>query len=211
MRLRAACLPLLLLLPGKSFAQIPDFKSEPAKLASGETLSDWSQLSYNKLRRGTAIEMRYGLAIDPNACFFIQDDSAGHSGLTLEITSEPAITTTLLEKKADSRQTVIDGEKVANCSKIAIFKIRLTASPDATLGLIRVRGKLTWQARNAKGALPLQNSNFEFPVEIVERGDRTAHYNESFGYRPKADLLWRIPSLPFVLTYCAIVGGDCPD
>jgi hypothetical protein len=212
MRRRAACLLLLLLFfPRPATTQALDLKSEPAKLPTGETLLNWGVLSYTKLRRGTAIEMRYQLAIDPDACFYMQSDSAGHSGLTLEVTGEPALTTTVLEKKGAPKQSVIHGEKFANCSSLASFKIRLSTSPDAVMGLTTVRGKLTWQARNAKGDLPRQDSSFEFPLEIVEQGDRTARYNESFGYRPKADLLWRIPALPFVLTYCAIVGGDCPE
>ena len=213
MRLPAAYLLLLLFLPlpDKVFAQIPGLKSEPEKLASGETLLHWGVLSYNKLRRGTAIDLRYQMAIDPDACFFVQNDPAGHPALTLEITGESAITVTVLEKDGAPKQSVIGGEKVANCSSLADFKIRLTASPDAAMGLVKVRGKLTWQARNAHGDLPIQNSTFEFPLEVVEHGDRTARYNKSFAYRPKADLLWRIPALPFVLTYCAIVGGDCPE
>ena len=212
MRRRAACLLLLLLVfPRKGTAQALDLKSEPANLPSGETLLNWGVLSYNKLRRGTAIEMRYQLAIDRDACFYMQSDSAGHLGLTLAVTGEPAITTTVLEKKGAPKQSVVHGEKIANCSSLASFKIRISTPPDAIMGLMKIRGKLTWQARNARGDLSPRESTFEFPLEIVEQGDRTARYNESYGYRPKADLFWRVPALPFVLTYCAIVGGYCPD
>lgn len=71
MRLRAACLLLLLLLfPRPATTQALELKSEPAKLPTGETLLNWGVLSHTKLRRGTAIDLRYQLAIDPDACFY---------------------------------------------------------------------------------------------------------------------------------------------
>jgi hypothetical protein len=211
-RIPAVFLALVLLnLHGNGTAQTADPIGPPVRLASGEQVSYWGLLSYNKLRRGTDMELTYEMFIRPDACFLLADNvaSGGHA-LKLVITASPGLVTSAVKASAHGRQTTVNGVKVPNCSDEVRFRAKVSTQPDQPLGMNRLAGKITWQAVNATGVLPPQTTSFEFPIEIVERGDRTAKYNESYGYRAKPDLIWRIPTFPFVLIYC-VASGDCPD
>jgi len=181
-------------------------------LPSGQTVFSWGAVSYNKLRRGTALEIRYALSIRPYACFSLADELAtNRTGLHIEMTVSPGLSAIPLQQTDRHKHAEIHGAKVSECFEVAEFKVRVSAPAEQPLGLQRVSGRITWQAVTKDGPLAAQTSVFEFPVEVVEHDDRTARYNESYAYRAKPDLLWRIPALPFVLVYCAVVGGDCPE
>jgi hypothetical protein len=213
-RFPAVLLALVLINPPwRAIAQSGDLIEQTVSLASGEKVSHWGLVSYNKLRRGTEMELTYQMFIRPAACFLLADDaSADRRALKLEITASPGLVATAIRVSARGRHATVNGVKVANCSDEVQFRARIVAPPDQPLGMHRLTGEINWQAINATGTLPPQTTKFEFPVEVVEHGDRTAKYNESYGYRPKPDLVWRIPTLPFVLIYCAARGGgDCPD
>jgi hypothetical protein len=213
-RFSALLLALLLVnSPWRAIAQSGDPIEQTVSLASGEKVSEWGLVSYNKLRRGTEMELTYSMLIRPEACFLLGDGvSAAARPLKLEITASPGLVTSAIRVSAHGRQATVNGKKVPNCSDEVLFRAKIVAPPDQPLGMHSLTGQITWQARNAKGTLPPQTTEFEFPVEVVEHGDRTAKYNESYGYRPKADLIWRLPTFPFVVIYCvATGGGDCPD
>ena len=181
-------------------------------LASGQTVFSWGAASYNKLRRGTALEIRYALWIRPDACFALTDEpAANRTGLHIEMTVSPGLSASTLRQTDRRKLTQIKGARVSNCYEVAEFKVRVSAPAEQPLGMQRVSGRITWQAVTKDGPQVVQTSAFEFPVEVVEHDDRTARYNENYGYRAKPDLIWRIPALPFVLVYCAVMGGDCPD
>ncbi len=192
--------------------QTANLSSEPIHLRSGEEVSSWGAVSYDKLRRGTAIDLKYDIFIRPDACFVVIDDtSLGRRGLKLEMTGSPGLVMTVVRQSGAGKKAVVKGAKVSNCTDTAEFKVRIEAPADHPLGLQKISGRISWQAVNATGMLPVESVTFEFPMEVVERDDRTAKYNGGYSYRPSADLLWRIPSFPFVLVYCAVAGGDCPD
>lgn len=181
-------------------------------LASGEKISYTGYVSYNKLRRGTEMEITYYLFIHPEACFLQADNAAGKSrGAKLELDGTPGLITVVKQIKYEG-PVKINQQEVPHCHVSIRFKIAVKAPPDQTLGMQKVSGQITWQGQNAAGVMEPQTNKFEIPIEIVEHGDRTAKYNEAYGYRPKPDLIWRIPSFPFVMAYCAVAGGpDCPD
>lgn len=202
----------LLSLPCTVSSQTTNLTSEPIRLASGEEVFNWAAVSYNKLRRGTAIELKYDLFIKPDACFVLLDDGpTGRRGLKLEMAGSPGLVMTDVRQTGVGKKTVIKGARISNCADTVEFKVRIEAPVDHLFGLQKISGRISWQAVNATGVLPMETMTFEFPMEVVERDDRTAKYNKAYAYRPSADLLWRIPSFPFVLVYCAVVGGDCPD
>lgn len=186
--------------------------SENVQLSSGETLSKIWAVSYNKLRRGTEIEFSYELMIGRDACFLLTDDAAnGTRGVKMEVTSSAGLQTTIVKKFRSYKVDAIN-TKVRDCYSAVGFKTRVTAPSAQPLGTQKVNGVFTWQAASKNGVLAPHTTEFEITIEVVERDDHTAKYNESYGYRPKADLLWRIPAFPFVLIYCgATGGGDCPN
>jgi hypothetical protein len=141
----------------------------------------------------------------------IDDASLGRRGLKLEMAVSPGLVMTDVRQTGVGKKTVIKGARISNCADTAEFNVRIEAPADHSLGLQKISGRISWQAVNATGVLPVEAKTFEFPMEVVERDDRTARYKDAYAYRPSADLLWRIPSFPFVLVYCAVVGGDCPD
>jgi hypothetical protein len=202
----------LLSLPSKVSCQTTNLTSEPIHLASGEEVFNWAALSYNKLRRGSTIELKYDMFIKPDACFVLLDDkSTGGRGLKLEMAGSPSLAMSVLQQTGRGKKAVVKGAKIPNCSDTAEFKVRIEVPADHSLGMQKIIGRISWQVINSTGLLPVQTISFALPIEVVEHDDRTAKYNESYAYRPSADLLWRLPSFPFVLVYCAVVGGDCPD
>lgn len=214
MRFPAVLLALVLFSPPwRGIAQSADPIEQTVNLPSGEKVSIWGLLSYNKLRRGTQMELTYQMFIRPAACFLLHDGAAeDRRALKLEITASSGLVTTAIRVSARGRQTKVNGVKVPNCSDEVQFRAKIVAPPDQTLGMHRLTGKITWQAINATGPLPPRTTTFEFPLEVVEHGDRTAKYNESYGEHPKLALLWGIPAFPFILVYCvAWPGSDCPD
>jgi hypothetical protein len=204
---------ICLILPSPAITQTVYPTTGDITLASGETVSLLGVLSYNKLRRGTEIGWMYQIVIHPNACFLLVNDvAAGRQGVKLQLTPSPGLLTKEIKQAARSKSAIVNKAKVTNCSDAVQFKARIEAPPDQPLGMQKVSGQITWQARNTTGVLPAQTTQFEFPIEVVEHGDRTAEYNPYYGYRPGADLLWRIPSFPFVLMYCGVKGDpECLD
>jgi hypothetical protein len=201
------CAPLaLILLLGlapKGFAQSTLVEIKPVALKSGEVVHQWGILSYNKLRLGTEMELSYLMSINPDACFSTADDPAsGRVALNLEITPEPGVGAQV--KRDVRKKTRVKGAELSDCSSDASFTVKLRADPAAPLGVNHLSGRLTWQAVNVGGPHPSEVTAFQVPIEVVEHGDRTAKYNDAYGYRPKPDLLWRVPTFPFYLAWCAI-------
>lgn len=180
------------------------------RLACGQSVYSWGAASYNKLRRGTAVDIRYALSIRPDACFALVDDpSKRWNGWRVLTTVSPGLNATVVKQTEGRKHSQIKGVNIPNC--FVEVTVRVRAPADHPLGMQSVSGRIQWQAITKDGPQPAQSSGFDFPVEVVEHDDRTVQYNESCGYRPKPDLLWHIPALPFVLVYCAIAGGDGPD
>lgn len=184
----------------------------PRRLPSGQTVYTWGAASYNKLRRATALDIRIALSIRPDACFVLADDPlANLKALQVGTQVSSRLSATLVKQTDRGKHTEIKGERVSHCSPVVEATVRVLAPLDQPMGMQKVSIRIQWQAVTVDGASTAQSTDFEFPVEVVERDDRTAQYNESYGFRPKPDLLWRIPAFPFVLVYCVAVGGDCPD
>lgn len=182
------------------------------RLASGQSVYSWGAPSYNKLRRGTAVDIRYAVSIRPDACFALVDDPSKHwNGWRILTTVSPGLNATVVKQTDSRKHSQIKGVNVPNCFPVVEVTVRVQAPADQPLGMQSVSGRIQWQAITKDGPQPAQSSGFDFPLEVVEHDDRTAQYNESYGYRAKPDLLWRIPTFPFVLVYCAIAGGECPD
>jgi hypothetical protein len=201
---------LLIGVSPKGFAQSGIIEIKPVVLSGGETTHQWGILSYNKLRRGTEMELSYLMSISPDACFPTEDEkSPDRVALKLEINPEPGIEAVVT--RSVRKKTQVKGQQLANCSADASFEVKLRAQEMAPLGVNHVSGRVTWQAMDASGPQPAQVTTFQVPIEIVEHGDRTAKYNEAYAYRPKADLLWRVPAFPFYLAWCVItheIGCD---
>jgi hypothetical protein len=182
------------------------------KLASGEYVSYWGVFSHSKLRRGTEMGLKYTLMIGPEACFLLAGDkAAGLKGVKVELSASPGLVATVMKAGSKSKATLIQKVKVKNCSDTIGISAKIVAPMEQPFGMQKIGGQIRWQAMGRGGTLPPQTTSFEFSIEVVEHGDRTAKYNDYYGFRPTPDLLWRIPALPFVLVYCMVTGPDCPD
>ena len=121
MRALAILLALILLSNANhSTAQTPQNLEPPSdamRLPSGERVSTWGAVSYNKLRRGTALEVEYDLFIQPDACFFVGDKpSEGQQGLKIVISASPGLETAVVQQTKREKRSVIRGVKIANCN-----------------------------------------------------------------------------------------------
>ena len=156
------------------------------------------------------MEFLYELFIQPEACFLLKDDvAAGSKGIKLELGASPGLTTSL-KQLSRGKAVVINDKKVPNCFDRVLIKAKVIAPEDQPLGMKKIMGRIMWQGRNAQGVMEPQTTKFEFPIEVVEHGDRTAKYNESYAYHLKVKELWLVPAAPFIVVYC-IASGNCPD
>ena len=98
------------------------------------------------------MEIKYALLIRPDACFVLADEPvAGLTALRLEMSVTKGLSATILQQTDRHKHADLKGAKVANCAQVAEFKVRVSAPAEQPLGMQRVSGRITWQARAGSG------------------------------------------------------------
>lgn len=197
------------------FAPIPPLHAQryqqaisPTVLPDGTSVEHRLYLSHNKLRRGTTLEIQLVSDMRDVCMDVAENASADRHQPRIEFIPTEGLSVTGPKFLPPPPSGVAVGSTAVQDCIYGALSLRVKAQSALSPGRYQLRGKLSWQPITDRGPLGLQTTEIDFPLEVVEKKDTTAAFDDHyFGKDISAwQHVWGTPLLPFYFLGCVFTG-----